>query len=85
MKNLKSSAKDFDARMSRDDEMLQSALGFMEEGNKRMTKGLAERNLDEIEVAQKIIPLAQEKQQKPQDEQGEMWPFHSNPEWLMSN
>ena len=34
MKNLKSSAKDFDARMSRDDEMLQSALGFMEEGNK---------------------------------------------------
>ena len=67
-KNLKSSAKDFDARMSRADQMLQSACGFMEEGNKRMTKGLAEKNLDEIEAAQKIIQLAQEKQQKAQDE-----------------
>ena len=43
IKNLKSSAKDFDARMSRADQMLQSACGFMEEGNKRMTKGLAEK------------------------------------------
>ena len=34
---------------------------------KRMTKGLAEKNLDEIEAAQKIIQLAQEKQQKDQD------------------
>ena len=33
-----------------------------------MTKGLAERNLDEIEAAQKIIQLTQEKQQKAQDE-----------------
>ena len=54
--------------MSRADQMLQSACGFMEEGNKRMTKGLAEMNLDEIEAAQKIIQLAQEKQQKAQDE-----------------
>ena len=48
--------------------MLQSACGFIEEGNKRMTKGLAEKNLDEIDAAQKIIQLAQEKQQKVQDE-----------------
>ena len=40
--------------------MLESACGFMEEGNKRVTKGLAEKNLDEIEAAQKIIQLAQE-------------------------
>ena len=46
--------------------MLQSDCGFMEEGNKRVTKGLAEKN--EIETAQKIIQLAQEKQQKAQDE-----------------
>ena len=68
IKNLKSSAKDFDARMSRADWMLQSACGSMEEGNKRMTKGLAEKNLDEIETAQIIIQLAWEKQQKAQDE-----------------
>ena len=68
IKNLINSAKDFDARMSKDDQMLQSAYGFMEEGNKRMTEGLAEKNLDEIEAAQKIIQLAQEKQQKAQDE-----------------
>ena len=54
--------------MSRADHMLQSACGFMQEGNKRMTEGLAEKNLDEIEAAQKIIELAQEKQQKAQDE-----------------
>ena len=40
--------------------MFQSACGFMEEGYKRMTKGLAERNLDEIETAWKIIQLSQE-------------------------
>ena len=68
IKNVKSSAKDFDARMSRADQMLQSAYGFMEEVNKRMTKGLAERNLDEREAAQKIIQFAQEKQRKAQDE-----------------
>ena len=47
--------------MSRADQMLQSAYRFMEEGNKRMTKGLAEKNLDELEAAQKIIQLAQKK------------------------
>ena len=38
----------------------------MEEGNKRMAKALDEKNLDEIEAAQKIMQLAQEKQQKAQ-------------------
>ena len=54
--------------MSRADQMLQSACEFMEEGNKRMTKGLAEKDVDKIEAAQKMIQLAQEKQQKAQDE-----------------
>ena len=42
--------------------MLQSACGFLEEGNERMAKGFVEKNLDKIEFAQKIIQLAQEKQ-----------------------
>ena len=44
--------------------MLQSACGFLAEGNKRMTKGVVEKNMDEIEAAQKIIELAEEKQKK---------------------
>ena len=54
--------------MSRADQMLQSACGLMEEGIKRITNRFAEKNLDEIEAAQKIIQLEQEKQQKAQDE-----------------
>ena len=68
IKNLKSGAKDFDARMSRADLILQTACGFMEEENKRMTNGLAEKIVDEIEAAQKIIQPAQGKLQKAQDE-----------------
>ena len=33
-----------------------------------MAKGLAEKDMDEIEAAQKIIELAHEKQKKAQDE-----------------
>ena len=33
-----------------------------------MAKGLAKNDMDEIEAAQKIIPLAHEKQKKAQDE-----------------
>ena len=33
-----------------------------------MAKGLAEKDMDEIEAAQKIIQLAHEKQKKAQDE-----------------
>ena len=44
--------------------MLQSSCAFLDEGNARMAKGLADKNIDEIEAAQKIIQLAQEKQNK---------------------
>ena len=48
--------------------MLQSASGFLQEGDRRMAKGLAEKDMDEIEAAQKIVQLAHEKQKKAQDE-----------------
>ena len=68
VEKLKSSMKDLDARESRAEQILQSASGFLEEGDKRMGKGLAEKDMDEIEAAQKIIQLAHEKQKKAQDE-----------------
>ena len=45
-----------------------SASGFLEEGDKRLAKGLAENDMDEVEATQKIIQLAHEKQKKVQDE-----------------
>ena len=60
--------KDLDARESRAEQILQSASGFLEEGDKGMAKGLAENDMDEIEAVQKIIQLAHEKQKKAQDE-----------------
>ena len=68
VEKLKSSMKDLDARQSRAEWILQSASGFLEEGDKRMAKGLAENDMDEIEAAQKIIQLAHGKQKKAQDE-----------------
>ena len=59
--------KDLDARESRAEQILQSASGFLEEGDKRMAKGLAENDMDEIATL-KIIQLAHEKQKKAQDE-----------------
>ena len=47
---------------SRAEQILESASGFLEEGDKRMAKGLAENDMDEIEAAQKIIQSAHEKQ-----------------------
>ena len=44
--------------------MLQSACGFLAEGNERMTNGVAEKDMDEIEAAQKIIELCEEKSRK---------------------
>ena len=43
--------KDLDARESRAEQILQSTSGFLEEGDKRMAKGLAENDMDEIEAA----------------------------------
>ena len=68
VEKLKSSMKDLDARESRAEQILQSASGFLEEGDKRMAKGLAENDMDEIEVSQKIMQLSHEKQKKAQDE-----------------
>ena len=56
--------KDLDAKDSRTERILQSASGFLEKGDKRMAKGLAENDMDEIEAAQKIIQLAHEKQKR---------------------
>ena len=44
--------------------MLQSACAFLEEDNERMAKGVADKNMNEIEATQKIIELAQAKQKK---------------------
>ena len=64
---LRKSIKELDERESKAEEMLQSACAFLEEGNERMAKG-ADKNMNEIEAAQKIIELAQEKQKKAKHE-----------------
>ena len=48
--------------------MLQSACAYLEEGNERMAKGVADKNMNEIEATQKIIEWAQEKQKKAKHE-----------------
>ena len=68
VEKLKSSVKELNDRESRAEQMLQSASGFLQEGDRRMAKGLAKKDMDEIEAAQKIIQLAYEKQKKAQDE-----------------
>ena len=40
----------------------------MDDSNKRMEKGIAENDIDEIQAAKKMIELAQETQKKAQDE-----------------
>ena len=65
---LRKSIKELDERESKAFEMLQSACAFLEEGNERMAKGVAEKNMNEIEATQKIIKLAQEKQKKAKHE-----------------
>ena len=57
---LRKSIKELDERESKAFEMLQSACAFLEEGNERMAKGVADKNMNEIEATQKIIELAQE-------------------------
>ena len=65
---LRKSIKELDERKSKAFEMLQSACAFLEEGNERMAKGVADKNMNEIEATQKIIELAQEKQKKAKHE-----------------
>ena len=64
VEKLKSSVKELNDRESRAEQVLQSASGFLQEGDRRMAKGLAEKDMDEIEAAQKITQLAHEKQKK---------------------
>ena len=65
---LRKSIKELDERESKAFEMLQSASFFLQEGNERMAKGVADKNMNEIEATQKIIELAQEKQKKAKHE-----------------
>ena len=65
---LRKSIKEPDERESIAFEMLQSTCGFLEEGIERMAKGVADKNMNEIEATQKIIELAQEKQKKAKHE-----------------
>ena len=65
---LRKSIKELDERESKAEEMLQSACAFLEEGNERMAKGIADKNMNEIKAAQKIIELAQEKQKNTKHE-----------------
>ena len=62
--SLRKSIKELNERESKAEEMLQSACAFLEEGNERVAKGVADKNMNEIEAPQKIIELAQEKQKK---------------------
>ena len=61
---LRKSIKELDERESEAFQMLQSTCAFLEQGNERMAKGVADKNMNEIEATQKIIELTQEKQKK---------------------
>ena len=65
---LRKSIKELDEREPKAFEMIQSACAFIEEGNERMAKGVADKNMNEIEATQKIIELAQEQQKKAKHE-----------------
>ena len=65
---LRKSIKALDERESKAFEMLQSACASIEEGNERIAKGVADKNMNEIEATQKIIELAQEQQKKAKHE-----------------
>ena len=62
---LRKSIKELDER---EFEILQSAFAFLDEGNERMAKGVADKNMTETEATQKINELAQEKQKKAKHE-----------------
>ena len=50
--SLRKSIKELNERESKAEEMLQSVCAFLEEGNERMAKGVADKNMNEIEAAQ---------------------------------
>ena len=51
IEGLKKSNKELNVRESKAELMLQSACTFLDEGNERMAKGLADKHLDQIEAA----------------------------------
>ena len=61
---LRKSIKELYEEESKAEEMLHSTCVFLKEGNERMAKGVADKNMNETEAAHKIIELAQEKQKK---------------------
>ena len=65
---LRKSIKELDERELKAFEMLQYPCAFLEEGNERMAKEVADKNMNEIEATQKTIELAQEKQKKAKHE-----------------
>ena len=68
IEGLKQSNKELTVRESKAEQMLQSTCAFLDEVNERMAKGLADKNLYQIEAAQRIIELAKEKQKKAKEE-----------------
>ena len=64
IEGLKKSNKGLNVIESKAEQMLQSACAFLDEGNERMSKGLGDKEIDQIEVTQRIIELAQEKQEE---------------------
>ena len=68
IEGLRKSNKELNVRESKAEQMLQSHCAFLDEGNERMAKGLADKDLDQIEGAQGIIELTQEKQKKAKEE-----------------
>ena len=65
---LRKSIKELDKRESKAFQMLPSACAFLEEGNERMAKGVAVKNMNEIEATLKTIEMVQEKQKKSKHE-----------------
>ena len=65
---LRKSIKELDERELKHFKCFNLACAFLEEGNERIAKGVADKNMNEIEATQKTIELAQEKQKKAKHE-----------------
>ena len=61
---LRKSIKELDERESKAFQMLQSACAFLKEGNERIAKEVADKNMNEIEATQKIIELHRRSRKK---------------------
>ena len=68
LEQLKSESENLNAREANAEKLLQSASKILDDGNKRMEKGIAEKDIDEIQAAKQMTELTQETQKKAQDE-----------------